>query len=582
MWDTDNRVALGQPMDRTEGLLAIAVSPDGNRLAVSGFVDGGQSMQVWDVRRSAEVFGRKLEDTFISALTFSPDGRVLGTVTSEGVVGLLNAEDGSRLRDLIPSGATEGDRSPNVSTPTFSPDGRTVAAGGSSLQVWNAVNGDPLRSSGLGSTGVTSLAFTSDGSRIITANTDRTVEIRDARSGLPIGDPLTFLEPVTQVAAAPGDNGIVSISGRSLQLSNGTPDATLADELEGSEAAQLSGSSQRWLLRVAGGPIIIVLRDNELRLLDGNTGEHVIPPVVDDAMRDLEAIQVDISPDRRWLAVADSDTGISVMDASNGMLYGQPLKGNAKGIDRVVFNPDGNTLANIEDSGVRLWDWRSGRTIAGPAMGHELGLLEIAFSRDGQFVYSMSLDSMHVWDRQLRPVGEVVAPETNISTWALSPNGNRFVVVEGDKAQQYDAKTAQKINEPLQGHFSDVLDLEYTSDGDYLVVVRQDATLEFWDTDSGNQVGTTSPTTETGFPVDVALSPDDRQILITLWNDEQADGSVSGGGVWQVPGPPTWTELLCSKLRANPTQDQWEQWVSSEVDYEVDYEEACPAEFLHP
>ncbi len=129
--------------------------------------------------------------------------------------------------------------------------------------------------------------------------------------------------------------------------------------------------------------------------------------------------------------------------------------------------------------------------------------------------------------------------------------------------QEYDAESGRKVGEPLSGHTSNVADIDYTSDGRYIVSVGQDYALRFWDMRSGEQIGMKIPTRAVGNSAAVALSDDDRRVFVTATSDPETH---RGGGIWEVPGPAEWGELVCAKLDSNPTDDQWDQWISEDVD----------------
>ena len=73
-------------------------------------------------------------------------------------------------------------------------------------------------------------------------------------------------------------------------------------------------------------------------------------------------------------------------------------------------------------------------------------------------------------------------------------------------------------------------------------------------------------------------SPDDRRVFITAGRNQVRDPaggwSAVGGGVWELPAPDAWADVLCAKLTANPTHDQWKTWITD--DPTIGYRELCP------
>jgi hypothetical protein len=142
-------------------------SPDGSLLAVA--ISG--AVEVWRVRD-----GRLLEtikDRDISTGTFGvldwgPDGKVLAVQAVPSYVKLWDVGSGKLLKTLGP-----GPR--QVETVSFSPDGRLVAMGGDSLELWDADEGIRVHELD-GHVYVSSLAFSPDGDLLASGGT--TGEIR--------------------------------------------------------------------------------------------------------------------------------------------------------------------------------------------------------------------------------------------------------------------------------------------------------------------------------------------------------------------------------------------------------------------
>ena len=80
--------------------------------------------------------------------------------------------------------------------------------------------------------------------------------------------------------------------------------------------------------------------------------------------------------------------------------------------------------------------------------------------------------------------------------------------------------------------------------------------MRVWDAGTGHQVG--APLTgHTDAVAGVAFSPDGTRIASASY-----DQMVR---VW--PGPPVWPALLCDKLTANMSHQQWNEWVSPAIGY---------------
>ena len=348
--------------------------------------------------------------------------------------------------------------------------------------------------------------------------------------------------------------------------------ATMAAELPGSKSAHLAGSDQAFAMyTLPDGPRILIVDDDKLRWVNPDTGDQIGNTLVSDAFRGVT--QIDISPDKGWLALAGPDNDIRIINASNGKLRGEPIKGHKDVVTQVAFSPDGGTLASVSsDQTIRLWNWQSGKQIAEAKTEDERPLEFVAFNGDGDRLFTRSTDSIRVWDGELHSIGDPIRGRWITSMTFAEDKGTIAAVDIVDGAhiiQEYDAESGERIGAPLSGHTSNVADIEYTSDGRYIASVGQDYALRFWDMQSGEQVGMKIPTKAVGDSADVAISDDDRRVFVTATSDR---ATHRGGGIWEVPGPSAWREKVCAKLDSNPTDEQWDLWISDDDEPQ----ELCP------
>jgi hypothetical protein len=142
-------------------------SPDGSLLAVAT----SEAVEIWRVRdgRLLETIeDRDISTGTVGVLDWESDGRVLAVQVMPNHVKLWNVGTGKPLATLGP-----GPR--QVESISFSPDGRLVAMGGDSLELWDADRGTRVHELN-GHVYVSSLAFSPDGDLLATGGT--TGEIR--------------------------------------------------------------------------------------------------------------------------------------------------------------------------------------------------------------------------------------------------------------------------------------------------------------------------------------------------------------------------------------------------------------------
>ena len=282
----------------TDGVAAVSFSPDGSLLA-SGSSDG--TILLWDMRSRERVATLGHTDG-VAAVSFSPDGSLLASGSSDGTILLWDMRSRERVATL---GHTDG-----VAAVSFSPDGSLLASGSSdgTILLWDMRSRERVATLGVAilerhTDGVAAVSFSPDGSLLASGLGDRTVLLWDVATR----EQVATLGHRLWVAA-------VSFS----------PDGTLL----------ASGLWHRTVL------LWDVATREQVATLEGHT--NVV-------------YSVSFSPDGALLATGGWDGMVILWD----VLTREKIIafGHTDAIRSVSFSPDGTTLAaGGEDGTILLWN----------------------------------------------------------------------------------------------------------------------------------------------------------------------------------------------------------------------------------
>jgi dipeptidyl aminopeptidase/acylaminoacyl peptidase len=201
-------------------VFSVAFSPDGTRVATGSH---DHMAKMWDARTGTPLLDLK-GHTLPTIVAFSPDGTRIVTASRSiaggwpyfpgyeerpGELKVWDARTGTPLLEL------KGLTGP-VSSVAFSPDGTRIVSGGydRTAKVWDARPGTPPRELKGHTVLVSSVAFSPDGTRIVSGSQDNMALVWDARTGTPLLTLKGHSDAVASVAFSPDGMWIVTGAGR--------------------------------------------------------------------------------------------------------------------------------------------------------------------------------------------------------------------------------------------------------------------------------------------------------------------------------------------------------------------------------
>jgi len=365
---------------------SLAFSPDGLRLAA--MLDDG-SLWVWDVAsaRLLERFGVG-RSSWKTSLSWSADGaRLLTAAHTNSLVRLWSLAEGS-------SGEALRGHASYVYPLAYSPDGTRIVSGGwdDALRIWSSATGELLATLDSDSGRVQTLALSPDGLRIVGGTGGGALIAWDSRTGAELAR-VRGAATWMCVAFAPDGATLAAANEAEPGRVRLLDPVTLAtrDFLEEPEA-------QRWpLSALAFEPSGAFLVAGSRRLVRWDLAAGVVRA----ELAGLPIVRaLAFAPGGEQLAVAGDGSLLALCDART-LVKHRELAGHAREVFAAAFAPDGTRLfSGGRDGLLRVWDARSGDPL-GEFAGHRDYVWSVAVSPDGARVATSSGDfDVRQWESE--------------------------------------------------------------------------------------------------------------------------------------------------------------------------------------
>jgi WD40 repeat protein len=412
----------------------------------------------------------------------------------------------------------------NVNAASFSPDGKWIitASSDNTAQVWDARTGEqvgaPLRHDDI----IFDASFSPDGRWIVTASKDKTAQVWDARTGQAVGKPMHHDDTVWAASFSPDGKWIVT--------------------------ASMDKTARVWDAKT-NEPVCAPLHQDRM-IFDASfspDGKRVITPTMDavriwsiqtDAVVNISlaadrgagdsVVKVSFSPDGKWIVTTSTNKTARIWEAQTGQPVGKPMRHDDT-VWAASFSPDGKRVVTASfDHTARVWDSQTGEPMGEP-MRHEARVLAASFSPDGRWIVTASADSSaRVWDAQvLKTVSEPLsANENSLETTAtFSSDGKRIATTAGDKmVRVWNPMTGGRVGEPLRQQ-DDITAVNFSPDGQR-IVTGSGKEARVWDAQTGHPVGEAMEHQDV--VAATRFSPDGKQVLTAAGENVQVWDPLTG------------------------------------------------------
>lgn len=360
LWDADNGQLLYTLSGHTLPVTGMAFDPAGKYIATTSW---DMTTRIWSIQPASESLFIPMEDPWSMRISYSPDGKgILADLPAEKSAKVWGATSGNELLNL----------SGKISLTSYSPNGEIIATvEETKIVIWEADSGKKKFTLNGHTDLITSLGFSTDGSRLVSGSLNGELIVWEIQTGKPAFTlqghtegftPIVHYE-IFAVAYSPGGNFIVS--------GDTYGQAIIWDAKKGQKL--------------------------DVHIFEEAVGNHSFPDI---------GFDIAFSPDGSLVAITGGVGTVRIWDVSTGedVLI---LKGHSGVVTAVTFSAEGKRIATTSiDGTAKVWDAFTGANLLTLPVDNQ-GAGDVAFSPNGEQLAVGALSGVYVFTLPIEDVVEL-------------------------------------------------------------------------------------------------------------------------------------------------------------------------------
>ncbi|MCT4656645.1 MAG: caspase family protein [Cohaesibacter sp.] len=452
-------------------------SPDGELLVTASSDD---NVRLWQVKTGRLIRVFKGHTANVNSVSFAPNGLQIVTGAEDNSIKFWDLATGKALKTI----STIANGRPwelDIKSVAYSPDGKVVAVASSDkhIRLYDAKTYEKKQTYSGHTLTVNHVAFSADGLRMLSSSLDKSVRVWDVRSGKSLAILKGHSKGVTQAKFSPDQSLIASSSSdKTVRIWNAKsfkPVRTINAHKKDVLGLTFLGHGNR---------LVTASWDGTARLWDLASGKLI--DVLAEHKKGFWGVVS--SPDKQIQAVVTEKAGVHLFDSKSGRKI-REIVGSALDVQQLEVSPDEKYIYSARgyEGLVYKWDLLSGSRVAS-CQAHDNRISNLQFIRNGTHLISASFDGTAKLlgaDNLCGSQSKFAGHTKPVASVAVSANQKLLATASwDDTAKIWDAQT-MKLLHTLKGHDKSVNVVAFSPDGEKLLTGSNDKTVRVWGVKSG-------------------------------------------------------------------------------------------------